>query len=70
MVFARLTKKKQGLHGLTPNGWPVVATFDRGSRLRVIRASDNLIILESPVDGSLFKTTWDGIRILPKGEEP
>ena len=64
MLIAELTEDKVGLTGYDPAGNPVAATLFKGNRHRVLRATDDLAVLISDADGTEFKTSWRGIRIV------
>ena len=64
MLIAELTEDKVGLTGYDPAGNPVAATLFKGNRHRVLRATDDLVVLISDADGTEFKTSWRGIRIV------
>ena len=64
MMIAELTEDKVGLTGYDPAGNPVAATLFKGNRHRVLRATDDHVVLLSDADGAEFKTSWRGVRII------
>lgn len=63
MLRAQLLKDKRGLKGIEPTGGEVVATFFQWSELPVVECHRDYVVLEAD-DGSRFKASWDGIKLL------